>query len=163
MSITINIELFAQIIDMVENSDVFDVEIWNRLRADLMTDHGQKKYEVVKKILLSGNEYNPESLFKSCGLVFVGIAACLQALFQFNVEQTKQKLLEWMESENENEGEYLEKAKSVKAVNNVIDGFNNRTAKKNVVSSVRCFTKSYFEEEETQELMLQIKFDDKYE
>jgi len=161
MSITIDIYLFQAILGMIENTDVFDVKLWDAIIKGRMTIEGQQKYEVFKRILLSGNEYNPESLIKSCGMVFIGTAACFQDLFKFNVEQTKQKLLEWMETDNENEGEYLEKAKGARAVNSLIDEFNKKTAIKNVVSSVRCFIE--IGEEETQDLTLEIIFNDKYE
>ncbi len=161
MSIKINQTLFIQLVDMVENTNIFDIELWNRIKADLMTDKEQKKYEVVKKILLSGMDCNIHSVANSCGNIFTLIAGCFQVLFKFNVEQTKEKLLEWMETENENEGMYLDKATIVKSVNGVIDGFNRNSAKKKILNSVRCFSRPY--EENELQLIIEMIFNDKYE
>ena len=147
---------------MVENTNIFNVELWNRINADLMTDKEQKKYEVVKKILVSGMDCNIHSVANSCGNIFTLIACCFQVLFQFNVEQTKQNLLEWMESNNENEGMYLDKATIVKSVNGVIDGFNRNSAKEKILNSVKCFSRTCKEENDI-ELMIEMIFNDKYE
>lgn len=163
MSIKINQTLFIQLIDMVENTNIFDVELWNRIKSDLMSDKEQKKYEVVKNILFSGLDCNIHSVANSCGNIFTLIACCFQVLFKFNVEKTKEKLLEWMETGNENEGEYLDKATAVKAVNQFIDGFNRNSAKEKILSSVRCFSKIYHDRENEVELMIEFIFKDKYE
>jgi hypothetical protein len=163
MSITLDIVLFVKIIELVENTDVFDVKLWNEIKTDVITDHGQKKYEVIKKILLSGKKYNTDLIVDNREILHC-VACCFQALFKLNIQETKEKLLEWLESNNENEGQYLEKAKAVKVVNNVIDGFNNRTETKNMVSSLKVREATWFEgEEKKQNLLIEIIFNYKYE
>ena len=146
---------------MVENTNIFDIELWNRIKADLMTDKEQKKYEVVKNILVSGMDCNIHSVANSCGNIFTLIAGCFQVLFKFNVEKTKEYLIEWMETDNDNEGMYLDKATIVKSVNGVIDGFNRNSAKEKILNSVRCFSRPY--EENELQLIIEMIFNDKYE
>ena len=158
MSITINQIAFIQLIDMAENSNIFDAEIWNRIKASVMSNKEQKKYEIVKKILLSGMECNMDSVVNSCGNIFILIGFGFQLLFTQNVEKTKEQLIEWMETDNENEGMYLDKANIVKSVNNIIDGFNRNSQKERLLNSVRCYSKTYYDEENKIELMIEFNF-----
>jgi hypothetical protein len=126
-TVKMSISLIDQILLMVERN-IFDNALWNRILSEMLTDNERIKYKIMLNILKSDVGYNVESFVRSFGPTITSLIGAIQVLFaKINVEEMQQKLLEWMESDNENEGQYLASADIVKNVNTAIEAFNYRS------------------------------------
>jgi len=121
-----------------------DTTLWNNILSDVLTKQERIKYNIMFKILHSNVECNSESLIKSCGPIIMKVVAAIQVLFaKINVENTQQNLLEWMESNNENEGQYLIAANMVKCANTAIESFNNQLKQMKKLRKCRFFEQEF--------------------
>ena len=138
-TVKMSIGLIDHILLMVEGN-IFDNALWNRILSEMLTDNERIKYKIMLNILKSDIGYNVESFARSFGPTITLLIGAIQVLFaKINVEETQQKLLEWMESDNENEGEYLASANLVKLVNKMIEEFNSQSGKTKILQQCRCY------------------------
>ena len=141
-TVNISIELVRHIFLMTK-TNIIDKALWKHILLKMLTDKEHIKFNLVLNILNSPVEYNIDSLVKSCGPIITIVMAAIQALFgTMNVEQTQQKLLEWMESNNENEGEYLKAANLVKSINTAIESFNKQSKQQKGLNKCRFYLDS---------------------
>jgi hypothetical protein len=123
-TIKLSIDIINQIMIMAE-SNLIDNNIWNKTLSELMTPKEIIKTKLVFSILGSDVTPNVETFTHSCGPTITSIVGAIQVLFsRIDIEETRQRMLEWMESRNKNEGEYLSAASIVKNINTAIEAFN---------------------------------------
>jgi hypothetical protein len=143
-STNINLNMFSVVALFITNEELFDISLFNELVNTMLDDIEQKKLKILLNILSSDKiNVNPISFSKSFGTIlnlFIGI---LQVFFsKINLDNFNNELVDWLETDNENEQEYLYSAEVAKKIHELIRIFQNKSKNSLVVNSTTIFLKN---------------------
>ena len=144
-----SIEVVAYIIKLV-NADIIDKELFEGIFDNFCKNCDGKQgmrlrilVNLIKHNLENDKEdFNFEPYAKAIhGDTFNLFMCILQTVFtNMNYETVKEKLLDYMETDNDNENKYLVKANNVKQINRIIEIIRDNSSKGQFVECVS-FTK----------------------
>lgn len=135
-SVTISIDVLGLVFDYLDEH-ILDFELFNKIAKEAFSSNEIKKIKILRNILDSDREINYTTFAKSFGETICNLLGLFQLYFnKIDLNETREKLLCWMETNNENENEYLESARCVKKLNNLIEVFDKRTKEGLIVYKV---------------------------
>lgn len=161
MSIVINLDLISVVAAFITNEKLFDVSLFNGIVSIMLNDIEKKKLTILLNILSSDNlDINPTTFSKSFGPIINSLIGILQVFFyKINLDDFNNKLVDWLENDNENEQQYLDSAETAKSVHQLIESFNGRSKKGFIIDSTQLFLRDINDEEH---LMIRCYFTPKY-
>jgi|688.fasta_scaffold1324061_1 hypothetical protein len=137
VSTTISLGVLEVIAFLITTEQLFDISLFNELVNTMLDNIEQKKLKILLNILLSDEiDVNFISFSKSFGVIinlFIGI---LQVLFsKINLDDFNAKLVDWLETDNATDEDYLYSAEITKKIHQIVTNFNNKSKNSLVVNS----------------------------
>ena len=143
MSCNFNFELINSIMEYIE-ADFIDNKLFNdisKTMIDSSTNEG-RRFNICVNLMLHNNVFNHKNFLKANGDIINLLLAIFQGLFnKIDIDLVKEKLLSYLEEDNENENEYLLKSNRIKVVYNTIEIFNKYSSKGQILHLITPFEK----------------------
>jgi hypothetical protein len=160
-TIIISLGVLEPIASFITTEQIFDVSLFNRLCKEMLDDIEQKKLKILLNVLSQDKPFdvNLITFSKSFGPIiglFIGI---LQVLFiKINLDDFNNNLVNWLETDNTNEQDYLYSAEVTKKIHQVVTSFNNKSKNGFVIKSTTLSVKNINDEDI---LIIRCSFKDK--
>ncbi len=128
LNLTLNLAMLGQIVVFI-NQQLFDMNLFNEIVNSILNDIEKKKLKILFDIISNNNlKINPTTFSNSFGAIINSFICILQSLFaKINLDDFNNKLVDWLETGNKNEQEYLLSANITKTLHKLVTGFNNRS------------------------------------
>lgn len=131
--IAFDLDFLCPMMHVIYNNGLDDTELFHRFASTMFSDNEYKKFTILLSVLQSGVKPNPKNFVHSFGSI-IGLVICLLQFYFSKLDATyNERLVEWMEQQNESEYLYMKAAEVIKKLHKIIDAFNQKTANNQTV------------------------------